>query len=82
MLVNISREELVIGIVSLVEEVLETKLIADLNADLTLFGLDSIKTIKLVVKIEEHYQIEFLDEELLIEYFSSVNKILELLSYK
>ncbi len=64
------------------EEVLETKLIADLNADLTLFGLDSIKTIKLVVKIEEHYQIEFLDEELLIEYFSSVNKILELLSYK
>lgn len=52
----------------------------DLHTELRNEGLDSIKTIELVVKIEIEFDIQIDDQDLLIENFSSVYKISELLT--
>ncbi|NOU63247.1 hypothetical protein GC096_04210 [Paenibacillus sp. LMG 31461] len=46
--------------------------------DLQTIGLDSLKTISLIVEIEERFDIMFDDKELLFENFSSLNKITEI----
>lgn len=47
----------------------------DENEDLTLKGLDSIKTVELIVDLEEAFEIAFQDEEMLTENFISISKI-------
>lgn len=53
------------------------------DTDLRTYGLDSLKTMRLLVEIETAFDIEFDDEDLNMEEFSSldriVNKIMELL---
>ena len=45
------------------------------NDDLVLLGLDSIGSVKLVVKLEEEFGILVSDDDLLIENFNSIEKI-------
>lgn len=50
--------------------------------ELSSIGLDSIKTIVLVVELEEMFGIAFADQELLYEYFSRLDRITSLVSNK
>ncbi len=63
-----------VSITSIVEEILETKGIAP-NQDLVSVGLDSIKAINLVVRLEEQFNIMFEEDLLKIQHFSSIDKI-------
>lgn len=40
-------------------------------------GMDSVKTINMIVQIEQHFDIMFEDEELSIEYFSTIDLFAE-----
>lgn len=64
------------SIISIVSDIL------DLNDIDTKLELDSITAINLVVRLEEHFDIIFLDEELLIDNFSSIKLIEELVINK
>jgi len=44
-----------------------------LNSKLADIGMDSITFIKIIVSIEQEFQIEFEDEFLLITYFNTIN---------
>lgn len=61
----------------LVCQVLETKGDIQTDGDLRRVGLDSLKTIALVVKLEEAFSINFAENELLFENFSTIEKIAE-----
>jgi len=50
--------------------------------NLALRGLDSMKTVELVVDLEEMFDVTFDDEEMLTENFSSIEKITERLLTK
>jgi acyl carrier protein len=63
---------------NLVRTLLETEEEFDDDMSLSMLGLDSIKTIQIIVEIEEHYQIVFEDEILKPENFSSLRKIVEM----
>ncbi|GJM73157.1 hypothetical protein HMSSN036_53730 [Paenibacillus macerans] len=51
----------------------------DLSAteELIAWGLDSIKTVELIVELEECFDITFSDEELLFENFATVRLIVD-----
>lgn len=49
------------------------------DTDLSSVGMDSFLFIQLIVQLETIYSIEIADEDLLIEHFSSINKILHTL---
>jgi Phosphopantetheine attachment site. len=48
------------------------------NCDLTLIGMDSMKFISIIVKLEEVFEIEFPDEYLVIEKMNTVYKIIDI----
>lgn len=52
------------------------------HIELSRIGLDSIKTVVLVVELEEMFEITFADQELLYEYFSTLHKITSLVKKK
>lgn len=52
------------------------------HLELSHLGLNSIKTVVLVVELEEQFDITFADYELLYEYFSTLHKIVSLVSEK
>jgi acyl carrier protein len=66
--------ELISSIILIVEEILLIKEILP-NQDLFIIGLDSMKAINLVVRLEEQFVIIFDDDELLIQNFSTIEKI-------
>lgn len=47
------------------------------DEDLSLFGMDSITFIKIIVDLEETFKIEIPDEKLLITEMGTLNKIVE-----
>jgi len=47
--------------------------------DLTLLGLDSMTTVKLLVAIEEQFQLAFEDEDLFLDNFRTVARIVSLI---
>ncbi|MCY7079216.1 acyl carrier protein [Streptococcus oralis] len=49
------------------------------DTDLTLYGLDSLNVILLIISIEEKYNISFADEKLLLENFSTINNIFKII---
>lgn len=51
----------------------------DSNSNLETYGLESIEAIKLVVSLEEAYDFEFRDEDLIFDKFNTINKLLNLL---
>lgn len=59
----------------MLQEVLETHQIFGVDEDLTILGLDSLKSVALIVNLEESFNIVFEDEELLLEYYSTIGKI-------
>jgi acyl carrier protein len=56
--------------------------IDDIHQNLILVGLDSMKTINLVVELEEEFDIVIDDNDLLFENFSTISRILDLISQK
>jgi len=46
------------------------------------YGMDSIKMINLIVQLEDQFQIEFEDEELLMENFGDLDKTISVLMDK
>ncbi|MFC3788058.1 acyl carrier protein [Paenibacillus sp. GCM10012307] len=63
-------------------EVFNREVNFDYETDLRNEGLDSIKTIELIVNLEVEFNIQIDDQDLLIENFSRVTKIKKLLSEK
>lgn len=49
------------------------------NTKLSTLGLDSLKAIQLVVILEEKYQVEFNDNNLLLDNLDTISKIKDLL---
>ncbi|MBG9941114.1 hypothetical protein ABD77_03115 [Brevibacillus formosus] len=54
----------------------------DYNQSLLEIGLDSLKTMELIIQLETGFHFNFEDEELLISNFSTVNRIAELIDNK
>ena len=52
----------------------------NLDANLSQFGMNSLKSIELIVHFEELFNIEFVDEDLLLNNFSSVSEIIRILN--
>ncbi|WP_158602300.1 acyl carrier protein [Cohnella endophytica] len=47
----------------------------DIHEPIYDMGVDSMKTIQLIVLIEQHFDINFDDEELIMESFSTIDRI-------
>jgi acyl carrier protein len=62
-------------ITSKVKEILEINGDITIDENLANLGLDSLKSVALIVDLEESFNIVFEDEELLFEYYSTIQKI-------
>ena len=74
------KQEVVSKVKELVSEVLELESsIEEIKEDdmLSTYGLSSFTAIQLIVLIENEYDFEFLDEDLVFENFESVNKLVD-----
>lgn len=69
-------------IIELVEQILYTDINCDVYANLINVGMDSIKVIQLLVKLEEEFNIEFADEDLQMKFFVSIKEIAKLVDKK
>jgi acyl carrier protein len=49
---------------------------------LNAIGMDSLNCMDIVVNIEEHFEISFDDEELLLENLNSINKLSAIVAHK
>ena len=52
------------------------------QSDLGICGLDSIKTVLLVVELEENYNINFAEQDLFFEHFNTIEKLAKLVFSK
>ncbi|MFF2154439.1 acyl carrier protein [Paenibacillus chitinolyticus] len=69
-------------VIEKIHQVLQNNNDISFNDDLSYLGMDSFNSVKLIVKLEEVFDITFDDEELLFENFSTINKILECVKSK
>ncbi|MEK3661934.1 hypothetical protein BSK49_10860 [Paenibacillus odorifer] len=67
---------------AIVKKILEIKDEINISDDLTNIGLDSLKTVMMVIDLEVSFQIVIEDEELLFENFTNIEKILRLVESK
>jgi len=74
---RLNREEVKASVLRTVQRVLKLEAEVDPEADLRSLGLDSMKSVALIVDLEETFGIIFDDDELIFEYFSTCNKIVE-----
>lgn len=65
-----------------VSEVLRRTIQLHYDADLRNEGLDSLRTIQLIVSLEAEFGIEIDDGDLLVENFSTINKIITCMTEK
>ncbi|MEK4077363.1 acyl carrier protein [Paenibacillus sp. FSL M7-0656] len=56
--------------------------VIDVQDNLNDLGICSIKVIRLIVLLEEHFDITFNDEELLVENFNTLSNILNIIQLK
>ena len=65
----------------IIQDVFENEKSTDINYDdnLIALGLDSLSFIKLVVLLEEYFCVRIPDTELLLDRFSTINKINDLI---
>lgn len=75
-------EECTLIVARKVAEILNVKLELNLNDPLGSYGLDSIKTIKLLVELEDTFNIVYTDEELFFRNFKSISIIAEKITNK
>ncbi|MFE9279566.1 phosphopantetheine-binding protein [Paenibacillus glucanolyticus] len=66
----------------LVKEQLRINFEIEHDADLILLGLDSIKTVNLIVCLEDFFDITFEDHELFVSNFSSISKVVSIIEQK
>ncbi|MDN9010661.1 acyl carrier protein [Brevibacillus laterosporus] len=64
----------------ILQELLEIKEPITECDDLTKMGLDSMTTIRLIVALEQAFDLEFSEEDLLLENFRTVEKISSLIN--
>lgn len=62
-----------------VKDVLEVEDVINSYEDLLKYGMTSMKFIEMILELEDAFGIEINDEYILIEYFSSINKIVQTL---
>ena len=55
--------------------ILDRNIVIDNREDIRAYGLDSLLKVQLVIKIEEEFNIEFVDEDLDQRNFASVDEI-------
>lgn len=75
------KEEVYSDVKELVLEVLKKQKNQQINdvTSLVDLGLDSVTTISLIILIEEHFDIELEDEDLLFENYSSIERITQMI---
>lgn len=71
----IDKSDMIERVKNKVLEVLNTTDEITYEENLALRGLDSLRTVELVVELEEMFNVTFDDEEMLTENFSSIDKI-------
>lgn len=76
------KDNIITDVTNKVKEVLEYNQDIYVNQDLAEIGLDSLASVTLLVELEEMYNIEFDDEEMLFENFSTITKINNLVCNK
>ena len=54
----------------------------DLDADLIEFGLDSLNSIELIVRLEDEFDIEIDDNDLIIDNINTLNKLINIVQNK
>ncbi|MCP1132747.1 acyl carrier protein [Paenibacillus polysaccharolyticus] len=71
-------------IVSLIGSFLELIAVNEIRPtdELSKHGVDSVKIIRLVVKLEEHFDISFEDDDLMMENFKTVLDIVKMIKPK
>ncbi|MEN1987484.1 acyl carrier protein [Paenibacillus hubeiensis] len=75
----LTSQELITAVKSKVASELAIEEAFNDDADLTNYGLDSMSTVRMLVSLEEEFQVTFEDEDLLLENFRTVLKIAQLL---
>ncbi|MEV5027390.1 acyl carrier protein [Paenibacillus sp. LPE1-1-1.1] len=63
-------------------ELLEIKDAVGMDLDLRLLGMDSLKTITLIVTIENEFDLTFDDEELMLDNLETIDKIVRKIQHK
>lgn len=75
--VNVAKEEAIDYLRSKIAEMTENPELeeqADNYAQIRDMGMDSLRIVQLIVHIEQHFDIAFDDEELVIDFFSTIDQ--------
>lgn len=76
---DLSKQEALVS--SFIRSLLKTNYL-DRDLNLITVGLDSIKTVKLIVELEVMFDIIIEDDELNVNNFSTIQKILDIINSK
>jgi acyl carrier protein len=76
---DLSKQEALVS--SFIRSLLKTNYL-DRDLNLITAGLDSIKTVKLIVELEVMFDIIIEDDELNVNNFSTIQKILDIINFK
>ncbi|WP_338553236.1 acyl carrier protein [Paenibacillus sp. KS-LC4] len=75
MSMSMQQEERYSTILSCVKQVLELNEEPGYDTDLSMLGLDSITTVNLIVALENEFDIIFENDDLVVDYFSTITQI-------
>lgn len=78
----IEKDQLILLVTKKVKEILDLNSEINIDTDLIGYGLDSLASVNLIVGLEEMFNIVIDEEEMLIENFTSVSKITNLIYFK
>ncbi len=74
-----SREAMEVKVIACLEELLPSNVAVRRDTDLLKAGINSMTFIRLVVSLEEAFEIEIEDSAVYLEHFSNVHRICDLL---
>ena len=66
-------------VIKVVQQVSGTQEDLDRDVNLNVYGLDSLSRVRLVVALEDEFNISFADKDLTQDNFSTVNSVIELM---
>lgn len=78
----VNRSEVISKITQEVRDILQSAEDIDVQQNLTELGLDSLASVNLLIQLEEIFNIEFDDEDLVTDNFSSIENICNLIVEK